>query len=58
MSANGQPAVAAYLRGASGAYELHTLQVLTVTVEGISRNSVFQDADVFAAFGLAPRLQG
>ncbi|MGW3622452.1 sigma-70 family RNA polymerase sigma factor [Streptomyces sp. NPDC000880] len=57
VSANGQSAVAAYVRGASGAYEVHTLQVFTVTVEGISRNSVFQDAEVFAAFGLTPQLQ-
>jgi RNA polymerase sigma-70 factor, ECF subfamily len=56
-SANGQPAVAAYTRGASGAYELHTLQVFTVTARGISRTSVFQDAEVFAAFGLAPQLR-
>jgi RNA polymerase sigma-70 factor (ECF subfamily) len=35
---------------------LHTLQVFTVTAAGISRNSVFQDPDVFASFGLAARL--
>jgi RNA polymerase sigma-70 factor, ECF subfamily len=35
---------------------LHTLQVFTVTAEGISRNSVFQDSEVFASFGLATRL--
>jgi hypothetical protein len=28
----------------------------TVTVEGISRNSVFQDSEVFASFGLAAGL--
>ncbi|WP_198042232.1 sigma-70 family RNA polymerase sigma factor [Kitasatospora azatica] len=54
--ANGQPAVAAYLRAADGAYRLHTLQVFTVTTAGISRNSVFQEPEVFAAFGLAPQL--
>jgi RNA polymerase sigma-70 factor (ECF subfamily) len=37
-------------------YELHTLQVFTVTAEGISRNSVFQDSEVFASFGLAAAL--
>ena len=52
LGANGQPAFAAYQR-AVGGYELHTLQILTVTAEGISRNSVFQDAEVFASFGLA-----
>ncbi len=56
VTANGgQPGFAAYQRVAGG-YQLHTLQVFTVTAEGISRNSVFQDAEVFAAFGLATRL--
>lgn len=54
--ANAQPAVAAYVRGAGGVYELHTLQVFAVTAAGISRTSVFQDAEVFAVFGLAPQL--
>lgn len=57
VSANGQPALAAYRRAESGAYEMHTLQVFTVTAAGISRNSVFQDAEVFAAFGLAAELE-
>ncbi|MGA5895053.1 sigma-70 family RNA polymerase sigma factor [Streptomyces venetus] len=52
IAANGQPGFAAYRRGDSGAYELHTLQVFTVTAAGISRTTVFQDAEVFAAFGL------
>jgi RNA polymerase sigma-70 factor, ECF subfamily len=51
VAANGQPGFAAYVRVGSG-YELHTLQVFTVTAEGISRNSVFQDSEVFASFGL------
>jgi RNA polymerase sigma-70 factor (ECF subfamily) len=41
VAANGQPGFAAYLR-AGGRYEPHTLQIFTVTAEGISRNSVFQ----------------
>ncbi|MGA4846729.1 sigma-70 family RNA polymerase sigma factor [Streptomyces sp. G5(2025)] len=53
IAANGQPGFAAYRRGDSGAYELHTLQVFTVTAAGISRTTVFQDAEVFAVFGLA-----
>ena len=52
LGANGQPAVAAYARGADGGYHLHTLQVFTVTGSGISHNVVFQDPDVFAIFGL------
>ena len=55
VAANGQPGFAAYRRTGDG-YELHTLQIFTVTAAGISRNSVFQDAEVFASFGLAARL--
>ena len=55
VAANGQPGFAAYRRVGAG-YELHTLQVFTVTAEGISRNSVFQDSEVFASFGLATEL--
>jgi RNA polymerase sigma-70 factor (ECF subfamily) len=55
VGANGQPGFAAYRRAGDG-YELHTLQVFTVTAEGISRNSVFQDPEIFATFGLATRL--
>ena len=56
VTANGQPGFAAYNR-VGDAYRLHTLQVLTVTASGISRNSVFQDPEIFAAFGLAPSLE-
>ncbi|MEV0646370.1 nuclear transport factor 2 family protein [Phytomonospora sp. NPDC050363] len=42
VGANAQPAFAAFNRAASGAFELHTLQVLTVTENGISRSSVFR----------------
>ena len=52
ISANTQPAVAAYCRGDDGAYHLHTLQVFTVTAAGIAHNVVFQDPQVFAAFAL------
>ena len=55
VAANGQPGFAAYRR-VGGGYELHTLQIFTVTAEGISRNSVFQDSEVFASFGLASEL--
>jgi RNA polymerase sigma-70 factor (ECF subfamily) len=56
VAANGQPGFAAYRR-VGGGYELHTLQIFTVTAEGISRNSVFQDSEVFASFGLAAGLE-
>jgi RNA polymerase sigma-70 factor, ECF subfamily len=52
IAANGQSGFAAY-RGVGGKYELHTLQVFTVTAAGISRNSVFQDPEIFESFGLA-----
>jgi RNA polymerase sigma-70 factor (ECF subfamily) len=55
VGANGQPGFAAYRR-VGDSYELHTLQVFTVTDGGISRNSVFQDPDIFASFGLATEL--
>jgi RNA polymerase sigma-70 factor (TIGR02960 family) len=55
-AANGQPALAAYVRGQDGAYQAHSLQVLTVTAAGISRNVVFYDPDLFTLFGLPPSL--
>ncbi|MFI5957586.1 sigma-70 family RNA polymerase sigma factor [Cryptosporangium sp. NPDC051539] len=57
VGANGQPGFAAYNRGPTGAFELHTLQVFTVTSNGISRNSVFRDAEVFASFELPATLE-
>ena len=55
VGANGQPALAAYVRDGV-AYRRHTLQVFTVSRQGITRCSAFQDDEVFAAFGLAPEL--
>jgi RNA polymerase sigma-70 factor (ECF subfamily) len=56
IGANRQPAVAAYVCGAEGRYELHTVQVFDFGPDGMRRNTVYQDPDVFAAFGLAPVL--
>jgi RNA polymerase sigma-70 factor (ECF subfamily) len=56
--ANGQPALAAYTRAQDGGYHLHTLQVFTVTGAGISRNTVFQDQDLFDSFGLPGKISG
>jgi RNA polymerase sigma-70 factor (ECF subfamily) len=60
VAANGQPAVAAYVGPGSGSgsgeYQLHSLQVLTVTPAGVGRNVVWAEPGVFATFGLAPRL--
>ncbi len=55
VTGNGQPGFAAYRRIDDG-YQLHTLQIFTVTTDGISRNSVFQDPEVFASFGVPTEL--
>ncbi|MEV4311188.1 sigma-70 family RNA polymerase sigma factor [Actinocrispum sp. NPDC049592] len=49
--ANGQPAVAVY----NGDGSAHSIHVLTVTSQGISRSVVFLDVTVFDLFGL-PRV--
>jgi RNA polymerase sigma-70 factor (ECF subfamily) len=55
-SANGQPAVGAYLRGDGEAYRAHSIQVFTVTRAGIARTTAFQDPDLFGKFDLPPSL--
>ncbi len=55
-AANGQPALAAYVRGDDGRYQAHSLQVLTISRSGISRNVVFFAPELFATFGLASSL--
>jgi RNA polymerase sigma-70 factor (ECF subfamily) len=55
-AANGQPALIAYCPDGAGSWQLHTLQVLTVTTSGVARNVVFADPQVFAAFGLNPHI--
>ncbi|MEV5503645.1 sigma-70 family RNA polymerase sigma factor [Nonomuraea fuscirosea] len=52
LTANGQPALAAYAPGPGGGHRLHTLQVLTVAGDRVARNVVFADPGVFQAFGL------
>jgi RNA polymerase sigma-70 factor, ECF subfamily len=52
ITANSQPALVAYCPDDGGVLRLHTLQVLTVTTEGIAHNVVFGDPQVFTAFGL------
>jgi RNA polymerase sigma-70 factor, ECF subfamily len=56
VAANGQPAVAAYVRAEGDAYRLHTVQVFSVSSAGISRNVTFSDPGVFALFDLPPVL--
>jgi len=52
LSANGQPAFAAYAPEPGGGHRLHTLQVFTVTGGRVTRNVVFADPAVFEAFSL------
>lgn len=56
LSANGQPALAAYAPQPGGPHRLHTLQVLTVTGGRVAHNVVFADPGVFAAFDLPPEI--
>jgi RNA polymerase sigma-70 factor (ECF subfamily) len=52
LTANGQPAFAAYAPQPGGQRCLHTLQVLTVAGGRVTRNVVFADPPVFDAFDL------
>lgn len=52
MTANGQPAFAAYQRDRDGAYTAHAVQVLTVTATAITQIVIFLDPGLFAAFRL------
>jgi RNA polymerase sigma-70 factor, ECF subfamily len=52
LTANGQPAFAAYVQEADGGYRPHTLQVFTVSSGRITCNVVFADPRVFDAFDL------
>jgi RNA polymerase sigma-70 factor (ECF subfamily) len=56
LTANEQPALAAYAPDPDGGHRLHTLQVLTVTGGRIARNVVFADPRVFEAFDLPGRI--
>jgi RNA polymerase sigma-70 factor (ECF subfamily) len=52
LTANGQPALAAYAPEPGGGHRLHTLQVLTVAGDRVARNVVFADPLVLDAFDL------
>ena len=56
LTANGQPALAAYAPQPGGGHRLHTLQVLTVTEGLVTRNVVFADPAVLQAFDLPARI--
>jgi RNA polymerase sigma-70 factor (ECF subfamily) len=51
-AANGQPALAAYMRGHDGGYRAHSICVLTIAASRVARVTSFNDARLFAAFGL------
>jgi RNA polymerase sigma-70 factor (ECF subfamily) len=51
LTANGQPALAAYVHEPGG-HRLHTMQVLTVRKQRIARNVVFADPAVLESFRL------
>ncbi|MEU0554153.1 sigma-70 family RNA polymerase sigma factor [Dactylosporangium sp. NPDC006015] len=52
LTANGQPAVAAYAPQADGVHHLHTLQVLTVVDGRVAHNVTFADPAVLELFNL------
>ena len=52
VAANGQPALAAYLRGHDGEYRAHSIGVLTIAASRITRVTSFPDPELFAVFGL------
>jgi RNA polymerase sigma-70 factor, ECF subfamily len=56
LSANGQPAFAAYAPHSGGGHQLHTLQVLTVSRGRIARNVVFADPAAFEPFDLPEQI--
>jgi RNA polymerase sigma-70 factor (ECF subfamily) len=56
LTANGQPALAAYAPEPGGGHRLHTLQVFTVTGGRVARNVVFADPRVFETFDLPTQI--
>jgi RNA polymerase sigma-70 factor (ECF subfamily) len=57
-AANGQPAAAAYLRGADGVYRAYAIVVLTVAADGIVKIVVFGDTALFTVFGMSEEVTG
>src|SRR6202045_2839648 len=51
-AANGQPALAAYMRGPDGVYRAHAIQVLTIAASRVTRVTSFNDPGLFAPFSL------
>jgi RNA polymerase sigma-70 factor (TIGR02960 family) len=57
-SANGQPAVVAYIRATDGRYTAYGVQVLTMIGVRIARITSFNDPTLVPTFGFAPALVG
>jgi RNA polymerase sigma-70 factor (ECF subfamily) len=55
-SANGQPAFAAYMRGADGVHRAHGILVLTIATSRVTRATMFMDPGLLATFGMPPAL--
>jgi RNA polymerase sigma-70 factor (ECF subfamily) len=51
-AANGQHALAAYLRDHDGVYRAHSICVLTIAASRVARVTSFNDPGLFPAFGL------
>ena len=56
LTANGQPALAAYAPETGGGHRLHTLQVFTVADGLVTGNVVFADPGVFKLFDLPAQI--
>lgn len=56
LTANGQPALAAYAPEPGGGLRLHSLQLFTVIGDRVASNVVFADPREFAAFDLPEQL--
>ncbi len=52
VAANGQPALAAYLRDHDGVYRAHSICVLTIAASRVARVTSFNDPGLFTTFGL------
>lgn len=58
VSANGQPALALYMRGPDGRHHAFQIQVPTLTEHGVSHVVAFFELSLFARFGLPEVLPG
>ncbi|MGH3628919.1 MAG: RNA polymerase subunit sigma-70, partial [Sciscionella sp.] len=55
-SANGQPALALYMRDTDGVHRAFQLQQLTLTASGVAHVACYFDTTLFADFGLPMEL--